>query len=425
MNLEKITEGLIVRNYKEMCFLLEEEINGGDEKKAQLKEWERYFNYTKDGHKFIIVEIYAEPKKKEVRKGNNSIYVEYIELLLMNYLAKRDKNNTLFSTIELLKGLSFANSKYFACRDAISSYNTNDACNDINVDGNDYEDNDNWLDDLDLEENLYESSKSKEEETLNTETDITEIFLEDINKDNSVCVDEYDLNNFFARTHLKFQRILESALKSLRNRCLIDLEERTFIVMRKNGKDFHYPATEEQRSLILDAERFVLNDMGLVKKNSVYLSFKTGIFYRKVKKYINENYGWEYYYKKHSIVWLTDEIKKTIPRVEIELSEKLLNKKVIMAVDTEATNKYVNSENKIKTGHKEALNARNEKDREDRMIKMSGKNGDTSELVEFAMDIDDWMYTLDDYVKQNKIFRYKPNYVETQKCLSSYFLTID
>ena len=35
--------GMVVKNYKEMCRILGEEITDGNSKKAQLKEWARYF----------------------------------------------------------------------------------------------------------------------------------------------------------------------------------------------------------------------------------------------------------------------------------------------------------------------------------------------------------------------------------------------
>jgi hypothetical protein len=46
---------------------------GGNAKKAQIKEFERYFNYKKVGQKFIITEIYNEPLTKVDKRceGNN------------------------------------------------------------------------------------------------------------------------------------------------------------------------------------------------------------------------------------------------------------------------------------------------------------------------------------------------------------------
>ena len=68
-----------------------------------LKDWERYFSYSKDGNKFIINEIYSEPKEKiDNRKGNsgtsegsrnnNEIYGQYIDKVLLDYFADCEKS---------------------------------------------------------------------------------------------------------------------------------------------------------------------------------------------------------------------------------------------------------------------------------------------------------------------------------------------
>lgn len=89
MNLDNITEGLIVKNYKQMCELLNQTVKGGDSKRSQLKEWSTYFNYEKDGNKFIIKEIYDTQLEKEDGRvnnkgGNNSIYAENIDRLILH-----------------------------------------------------------------------------------------------------------------------------------------------------------------------------------------------------------------------------------------------------------------------------------------------------------------------------------------------------
>ena len=54
MNVENLCEGLIIKNYKELCVLLGIKVTGGDSKKSQLKDLERYCKYHKEGNKFII-----------------------------------------------------------------------------------------------------------------------------------------------------------------------------------------------------------------------------------------------------------------------------------------------------------------------------------------------------------------------------------
>jgi len=57
---------LIIKNYKEMCKILNEEEKTSNSKKAQQKEWKRYFDFGKEGQKYIIYEIYEKPLPKNM-----------------------------------------------------------------------------------------------------------------------------------------------------------------------------------------------------------------------------------------------------------------------------------------------------------------------------------------------------------------------
>jgi len=67
---KNIHVGDVIKNYKVMCKLLNEPIVTSNSKKAQITNWKRYFNFTKDKTKFIITEVYDEPL-------NNSGYMYY------------------------------------------------------------------------------------------------------------------------------------------------------------------------------------------------------------------------------------------------------------------------------------------------------------------------------------------------------------
>ena len=68
---KQLTPNQVFKNYKELCTFLHEEVKGGCAKKAQLKDWENYFTYSKDGNKFIITEIFETPKEKVERRGGS------------------------------------------------------------------------------------------------------------------------------------------------------------------------------------------------------------------------------------------------------------------------------------------------------------------------------------------------------------------
>ena len=69
IKLDSIATGEVFRNYSELCTVLDEPHKTGKSKQLQLLDWQRYFTYEKQGHKFIITEIFEEPKEK-VKKQN-------------------------------------------------------------------------------------------------------------------------------------------------------------------------------------------------------------------------------------------------------------------------------------------------------------------------------------------------------------------
>lgn len=65
MNTRNLKKGMKIKNYKEMCKILEvPENKNGSGKQAQQKDWERYFEYEKDKQSFIIIKVYKKPKDK-------------------------------------------------------------------------------------------------------------------------------------------------------------------------------------------------------------------------------------------------------------------------------------------------------------------------------------------------------------------------
>ena len=68
----KLTLMQIFNSYRDLCNYLGESIKGGNAKKSQIKEWERYFSYKKDGNKFIITEVFDTPQEKIDKRGGNN-----------------------------------------------------------------------------------------------------------------------------------------------------------------------------------------------------------------------------------------------------------------------------------------------------------------------------------------------------------------
>lgn len=111
MDLRNIDKGIIYKNYKELCEAINEPVKGGSSKEYQLKKWERYFDFEKEGRKFIIKNIYDKPKPKQVTKMT---YVKIIETLILDLLAQDDYETLFLSKNSLLKKLAMINQNYIS-----------------------------------------------------------------------------------------------------------------------------------------------------------------------------------------------------------------------------------------------------------------------------------------------------------------------
>ena len=91
INTNALKQNQIFNNYKEICeFLGEPSHQGGKQRQLQLKDWERYFRWEKQGYKFIIIEVFDTPQEKiDNRGGNNNKNVKP----MMDYLMSEFNTN--------------------------------------------------------------------------------------------------------------------------------------------------------------------------------------------------------------------------------------------------------------------------------------------------------------------------------------------
>jgi hypothetical protein len=247
MNINNITEGLIVKNYKEMCILLNQKEKGGDSKKAQLKEWATYFNYEKDGNKFVIKEIYDMQLEKEDGRsnnkgGNNSIYAENIDRLILHMCSELydSKYNYIdLNANEIMKRLKMVNENYKIGRNNINQFSR-------------------YL-----------------------EVPIETIF------------------DFYNSTHSKNKQILESGLNRLSGRCLIKWT-RTIKVCTTNR--IYRNATDGEIEAITELEQLALEELNLENKKDVFLKGKWEKFNDTVNSELVESLGILFYFYTYHII---------------------------------------------------------------------------------------------------------------------------
>jgi hypothetical protein len=294
--------GTTIKNYKTLCTLLSEDLKAGDSKKAQHKEWQRYFDYEKEGQRYIITEIYSQPLPKEDKRtlGNNSIYVQHIELILLNYLSKQEGFTATLTLKKLFLLMGMINPHY-------------------------------------IEEN------------------------KDIIKQQNDIINDYQINHFYQRTYQKLRKILFDTLRNLKNRCLIDYEEIVMINIKEpdiNGilRTNIRPATDEEKKNILAIKKIVLKEMGLDSITLVHLKFKHREFYNRVNELLKEKYNINYIYNDIKILFTKEHIIEALAQAELNMQRITLNTKVINAVNEQAKHNLEKSQREYDQQVEEYLN---------------------------------------------------------------------
>lgn len=283
LDVSKLKIGMVVKNYKVLCEMLGQPVEAGNSRKAQLKEFERYFDWEKSGQKFIITDVYDIPLAKEDKRkmGNNSIYVQYIEIILLQYLSKQNGYTRTFTKRNWWELLGVINNKY---------------------------------------------GKVSQNELKNLDYTVT----------------DFEIKYFYQRCNKKLEQVLFSALNSLKSRRLIEYEMQTVIIKHdERGKEIYFEAGDEEKKAILEVERHVLrNIMGYDKMIQIFLKFKQKEFYEKVNDLLYKYYGWHHYYKQIKIIYTPEGVKQALPELEIKLQKEILNQKIVDYLNTNAKEVY-------------------------------------------------------------------------------------
>ena len=70
-----LQQGQVIKNYKELCIILDVEPTKGKGRQFHIREFERYCSYHKEGNKFIIDEVFTDPKPKIDNRKNNGGHI--------------------------------------------------------------------------------------------------------------------------------------------------------------------------------------------------------------------------------------------------------------------------------------------------------------------------------------------------------------
>ena len=272
-----IQEGMYIKNYRELCKLLNLNITTGYSKQVQLREISRYMDIlkTENNNSYLVLEVYDKPIPNTV----NSKYTQFIQNILLYYLAKEDKPIIYINKSELIRILGLTNNKYLE----------------------------------------YKKDKKKL------------LYL----------ADEYNIVEFYKRCDAKILSILESSLKSLKKRLLLDYSDAYKIYYLDNHDKYIYKiANVEEHQYILDVKKRVLNSFNLKSEYQIYLNNNLKEkYYKEINKIVEEEMCWEGVFQCYAIIYNQKHVLKELADERIRL-----NHEVKRAIDKQAETKYSKSE---------------------------------------------------------------------------------
>lgn len=316
---ELLEVGQVFKSYKELCNHLGENVKTSNSKKAQEKEWNRYFSFKKIGrYSLEILELHEEPKNKiDNRKGGNNTvkYIDKLEhaILLMLSKVEDDKVSVFLSKNKLLKSLNVVN--------------------------------DNYVD------SKYRQSKLS----------------------NIVKISKYEIEDFYQSSDSLLYRNIEAALKRLRRKSLLIYESvltvgyvETYVDTNKDGKVnavkqvkidmygdetfkthgadtssrlIHRRATRKEKDIILATEFAILEKYDYETPRDAFLAGKFKEFYEEIGDYLFKNHNILMYYESYEITFNSKNVEDALTGAETSENQEVLNKEIMERMTTNAKNR--------------------------------------------------------------------------------------
>lgn len=265
MKVENLTKGLVVKNYKVLCELLEvEKKAGGKSKSIQMEDWERYFVYHKEGHKFVIDEIYETPLENTKVNGRPSVYGNMVQLLILDLLGK-SRGAIIISANKLMEAIGMTNENYGKCQD--------DALGLSNYGG----------------------------------MEVGHVY------------------DFYNTTGSGFRKVIVTALDNLEKKMIVNYSK----VVKVKEVNLHNPriATDEEVELLLSISKDILDELGFDNIGLIRRSNQWGNYLKMKKKMLSEKTNFEYDYSAYKIVVNRKHLEKEkIKLTNLILNEEAFNK---------------------------------------------------------------------------------------------------
>lgn len=294
MTTENLIEGQEVKTYKGMCKILNEPEKTGKSKQYQLIDWQRYFEYTKQGQKFIIGKVFSKPRDKPARR-NNSKYIDDIEKILLTVLNQQSGNEILITNNELLLQLGLTTREFIKIQQMKS----------------------NSLLDMWKNQALYHITKT-------------------------------DLRHFLLTSYQKAKSITDTAIKSMQNRGIIT-HERVYQIHECCCKNNYTEIIDKNDLLykdILYVQEQVLSEMNIKNINQLYFNNRQSEYYNSQNEILKSEYGFKILGSYNKIKYTcTKNIMINLTEDEMCAAQRNLNKRYIQALQIKNEKDYNKSRN--------------------------------------------------------------------------------
>lgn len=274
MNVSNVEVGNVYKNYKQLCAELEVEVKTGNAKKAQLKDFERFFKYDKKGNSFIITHVYNIPLPEN---KNKTKYITTIQKLILDKLLQFGNNGQLFiSKNELLKELNMINQNY-----TLAKYKQLRLSKHMNVTLEEIEEFYMTSDDL-LKRNIEAALNSLRSQSL--------IFWSNVM---TLC---------FIETHAPTN--INNRIKATKEESTNEYGEESvsFSASKPVSYRTYRKATKEEIELVLEAEREVLEKYNCDSITDIFKRNLTNTFYKEVREILFDQANIYFYFNSYEII---------------------------------------------------------------------------------------------------------------------------
>lgn len=226
-------------------------------------------------------------------------------------------------------------------------------------------------------------------------------------KDKNESISNFEQTNFFTRSYSFIKKTVERALNSLNNKSAIYCQKN--IIIESNNyysgnieNHNHHIASDDEIECILGVEQSVLQEFKVTGKSQIFLQGRSVDFYNRVKEILLDKYNWCNYYEEfHIVLGKKANLKNILDTNLVELSKMSLNQTVIDSVNKDAENRYRRQEERWREEWEEATS-----------------RGEYPNGI-LAVNADTYVRIMKDTTPH-----YGEDYVDTQRLLAKYFLSI-